>query len=157
THALVLLGRHPEAVREARRALRAAQESRGDLIALSLISLGRALLRVDREEAAEAFEGALGVRHGRPMYAYIARLGVAAGPRAARESHEVVEALAGLEAWGDRRVLAQVLAEVRALLGAHPSDARVAELAPGGTAATPAVAAVVDAASALIEQADWTD
>ncbi len=155
-HALVGLGRSAEAVREARRAARSAAEARTDLVALALLALGRALLRTDRTQAAAAFERALEVSAGRPAFTHVACLGLAGARAATRESHEVRHALAALEAWGDRRLRAYGLADVREVLG-PPAEETVAEKTAAAVSAVPAVSAMAEAAVALLEDGPWTD
>src|SRR5439155_15995170 len=74
-HALLALGRSGEAVGEGRRAVRTAPTSRSDLLALSHIALGRALLRNRSGEARVVFERALACADGRPVFEHAARLG----------------------------------------------------------------------------------
>jgi DNA-binding NtrC family response regulator/tetratricopeptide (TPR) repeat protein len=152
-HALLALGRTEEAVGEGRRAARTAPASRPDLLALSHIALGRALLRRRPTEARAAFDRALTCAAGRAVFEHAARLGRALCDGAGRDHPEVRGALAGLEAWGDRRVLASCLAEVRERLGV----ALVAEGA--GALVSPTewrgASIMVDAAVALAGEGDW--
>ena len=152
-HALLAMGRSEEAVGEGRRAVRTAPASRSDLLALSHIALGRALLRRRPGEAGVVFERALACADGRPVFEHAARLGRALCEGAGRDHPDVRGALAGLEAWGDRRVLASCLAEVRERLGvalvAEGSSALVAPTEWRGAAI------MVDAAVALAGAGDW--
>ena len=152
-HALLALGRSGEAVGEGRRAVRTAPTSRSDLLALSHIALGRALLRNRSGEARVVFERALACADGRPVFEHAARLGRALCEGAGRDHPEVRGALAGLEAWGDQRVLADCLAEVRESLG-------VGLVAEGSSGLVPptewrGAAIMVDAAVALAGPGDW--
>jgi DNA-binding NtrC family response regulator/tetratricopeptide (TPR) repeat protein len=147
-HALVTLRRFTEAVREGRRACRAGAQSRGDLVAFALLALGRALLRTDRREAAEVFERARVAADGRPGFTQAAELGLAGARGADPEGHEVRQALAGLEAWGDRRVLAFALADVREVLGRRAAGL-VAEGALAALPRLPVLSAAVDAAAVV--------
>ncbi|HEV8254127.1 MAG TPA: sigma 54-interacting transcriptional regulator, partial [Vicinamibacteria bacterium] len=152
-HALLALGRSEEGVGEGRRAVRSAPATRSDLLALSHIALGRALLRRRPSEARAAFDRALEYAAGRPVFEHAARLGRALCEGAGRDHPDVRGALAGLEAWGDRRVLAGCLAEVRERLGV----ALVAE-GPSGLVSPPewrGAAIMVDAAVALAGPGDW--
>ena len=152
-HALLALGRTEEAIGEGRRAVRTAPASRPDLLALSHIALGRALLRRRPTEARAAFDRALACAGGRAVFEHAARLGRALCDGAGRDHPDVRGALAGLEAWGDRRVLASCLAEVRERLGV----ALVAEGA--GALVSPTewrgASIMVDAAVALAGEGDW--
>jgi DNA-binding NtrC family response regulator/tetratricopeptide (TPR) repeat protein len=153
-HALLAMGRSEEAVGEGRRAVRTAPASRSDLLALSHIALGRALLRGRPGEAGAAFGRALACADGRPVFEHAARLGRALCEGAGRDHPDVRGALAGLEAWGDRRVLASCLAEVRERLGV----ALVAEGSSSGLVAPTewrGAAIMVDAAVALAGPGDW--
>jgi len=150
-HALVTLRRFTEAVREGRRAVRAASSSRDDLAAFALLALGRALLRVDRREAGAVFERARGVAQGRPGYVQVADLGIAGARGVDPDGHEVRQALAGLEAWGDRRVLAYALADVREILGRRAAGL-VAEGVLAALPRVPVLSAAVDAAAAVVSE-----
>jgi DNA-binding NtrC family response regulator/tetratricopeptide (TPR) repeat protein len=158
-HALVALGRFAEAVREGRRARGAAGTSRGDLLALALLALGRAQLRVDRHEAEAVFERARAAARGRPGFVQVALLGLAGARGADPDGHDVRHALAGLEDWGDRRVLAYSLADVREVLGRR-GGTLVAEGALGALPRVPMLSAAVDAAAAVVAEtapaARWT-
>jgi transcriptional regulator with AAA-type ATPase domain/tetratricopeptide (TPR) repeat protein len=150
-HALVTLRRFTEAVREGRRAARSSAGSRGDLAAFALLALGRALLRVDRGEAGQVFERARDVAQGRPGYVQVADLGLAGARGVDPDGHEVRQALAGLEAWGDRRVLAYALADVREILGRRAAGL-VAEGALAALPRVPVLSAAVDAAAAVVTE-----
>jgi transcriptional regulator with AAA-type ATPase domain/tetratricopeptide (TPR) repeat protein len=152
-HALVTLGRFTEAVREGRRAHRAAAHTRTDLLSLALMALGRALLRVDRREAESVFERALRDAQGRPGFVQVAQLGLAGARGADPDSHAVREALASLEAWGDRRVLAFALSDVRQVLGRR-ADGSVAEGTAAAPRRVPMLSAAVDAAEAVAAEPD---
>ncbi len=150
-HALVTLRRFTEAVREGRRACRAAADSRGDLVSFALLALGRALLRTSRREAGEVFERARGAAQGRPGYVQVADLGLAGARGVDPDGHEVRHAIAGLEAWGARRVLAYALADVREILGRRAA-ALVAEGALAALPRVPVLSAAVDAAAAVVTE-----
>ena len=150
-HALVTLRRFIEAVREGRRAARVAAGSRSDLAAFALLALGRALLRIDRREAGQVFERARAVAQGRPGYVQAADLGIAGARGVDPDGHEVRQALAGLEAWGDRRVLAYALADVREILGRR-SAGLVSEGALAALPRVPVLSAAVDAAAAVVTE-----
>jgi len=152
-HALLALGRTEEAVGEGRRAVRSAPPSRSDLLALSHIALGRALLRRRPGEARAVFDRALACAGGRAVFEHAARLGRALCEGAGRDHPDVRGALAGLEAWGDQCVLASCLAEVRERLGVG----LVAEGAAGLVPPTEwrGASIMVDAAVALAGPGDW--
>ena len=152
-HALVALGRSMEAVREGRRATRVAAGGRVDLAGMALLALGRALLRVDRGEAKTVFARAHASAEGRPPVAPLARLGLAIARGGDPEGHEVREAVAGLEAWGDRRLLAYGLADVRDVLGRRAALG-VAEGMAAALPRMPVLTAAVDAAAAVIAEAE---
>jgi DNA-binding NtrC family response regulator/tetratricopeptide (TPR) repeat protein len=135
-HALVTLGRVEEAIREARRAVRLGAPSTTHLQATAYLALGRALFRVRLTEAASAFDQALALAEGRAELACAARLGKALARGSRFDDREVRAALAGLEAWGDRRFLAYGLGDVRRVLGSAPSAAPVTASAPDRSAAT---------------------
>jgi hypothetical protein len=145
-HALVTLRRFIEAVREGRRAARAAAASRGDLAAFALLALGRALLRIDSPGGGRGLRaGARAVAQGRPGYVQAADLGIAAraesiptDTRCARPSPA-----RGL---GDRRVLAYALADVREILGRRAAGL-VSEGALAALPRVPVLSAAVDAAA----------
>jgi len=152
-HALLALGRAEEGVGEGRRAVRSAPAARADLLALSHIALGRALLRHRPVEARAAFDRALACAGGRAVFEHAARLGRALCEGAGRDHPDVRGALAGLEAWGDQCVLASCLAEVRERLGV----ALVAEGASGLVSPTDwrGASIMVDAAVILAGPGDW--
>jgi two-component system response regulator HydG len=121
-HALLVLGRGGEALRAARRAVRQAEAGPRHLRALAALTLGRALLRVDRAEARRAFarsEAWAGARHA---LTHLARLGRAlAGHRGACEEppeKDLSAALEALRAWGDERLVALSRADLAELTGA---------------------------------------
>jgi two-component system response regulator HydG len=147
-HALVALGRFTEAARESHRAWRAATPLRGELAGRALLALGRARLRLDRGEAEKAFERARAAAPGRPGLAAMAELGRVVARASGPEDHDVRQALATLEAWGDRRLLARALADVREVLGRRV-DGLVAEGALAALPRVPMLSAAVDAAVAV--------
>ena len=149
--AFLALGRVAEARREARRARKAAGPSRPDLEAMSEIVLGRVLLRMHPARAASHFEAAIARASSRPVFGHLGRLGRALARGARSDDAAVAEALSGLEAWGDGRLIAFALADVRHLLG--PTAVR--ETSPEAGSAVQAegvdaAAAIVDAAAALL-------
>lgn len=120
-HAQALLARGAlaEALRDAERALRLGRR-RPDLVMLAEIARGRALLHAGRPAEA-AFERAMAAAHSRPAFRAVAALGLALGRGLGPDTPEVRGALADIEAWGDRRILAYVRADLR--LGAAESEA----------------------------------
>ncbi len=130
-HALLDQGRSPEAVIEGRRAVRLAARSPLGLEALAWLALGRALLHAGSREAAPAFERARSGAGGRRWMEVAARLGGALARGGGPQDAEVENALAELERWGDRRILAYGLKDIQALRG----DA--APFAPGAPSSSP--------------------
>jgi transcriptional regulator with AAA-type ATPase domain/tetratricopeptide (TPR) repeat protein len=155
-HALVEMGRCPDAAAEARRALGCATPSRADLVALGQLALGRACIRLDRAAAREAFARARSSAGAHVAFEAASALGLALVDGAARDDARVQDAIAALERWGDRRVLAICLADL-------------AELAPRRAGPAPAAAteawppraegpdAIVEAAGALLAEGAWPD
>ncbi|MBI3931901.1 MAG: sigma-54-dependent Fis family transcriptional regulator [Acidobacteria bacterium] len=153
SHALLGLSRLREALREARRSLRAAPSSRGDLQALAALAMGRVLLRGRRADAGAAFERAIALCGFPSGILHAARLGraIAAGVR--RGDEEVERIVRSLEIWGDRRLLSLCLGDVACLLGPE-----------GGPRARATVRAVpdhrsdalVEAAVALTADGEWS-
>ena len=119
-HALLDRGRTQEAVIEGRRAVRLAARSPLGLEPLAWLALGRALLHAGSREAARAFDRARSGAGGRRWMEVAARLGRALARGRGSQDAEVENALADLERWGDRRILAYGLKDVRALRGAPP-------------------------------------
>lgn len=154
-HALVALGRAPEAKREARRALKVVAPCRKDLCALALVALGRAVLRTRPREAREAFDRALTQAADRPALQHLARIGRALAAGATRSDEEVGASLRALEKWGDRRILAFCLSDLRQMLGSEPCAGSmvVAECAP--VAQADGLPLLVDAAVALGGSGEW--
>jgi DNA-binding NtrC family response regulator/tetratricopeptide (TPR) repeat protein len=150
-HALLGLARFTEAVREGRRAARTATRSRPDLVALALLALGRALLRVNRREAEHVLERARLAAPGRAGLVHAAELGLAVARGGAADGHAVRQALAGLAEWGDRRYLAYGLADVRDLLGRR-SPALVAEVSGATLPRLPLLSAAIDAAGVVLSE-----
>lgn len=149
-HALVAGGRFSEALLEARRALRCAAEGAGQPQAWAQLALGRVLLRLDRRAAARHFGKARQWAGERRDLGLLARLGEALS---AGESAALRDLVSDLEAWGDRRVLALAMADLRDLVGGEPADAGSAEpaaVAPPGHAER----MLVDAALALARPGD---
>ena len=165
-HALVGQGRFADAVREARKALGVAPRLGAGLEALAHLGLGRALLRTDRSQAAVAFERVLALPAGRADLGYAARLGLALAR--AEAGREGAGALEGLESWGDRRLLAHCLTDMRELGVTVPSsgDAEAAIAGIGARAtvsplsagtAPREVTAFLDAATLLEGPEDWSE
>jgi DNA-binding NtrC family response regulator/tetratricopeptide (TPR) repeat protein len=153
-HALLRLGRVGEAVREARRARKSAPESRGDLVALSELALGRSLIASAPAAAGRAFAAARAACGERPGFGHAARLGLALVAGAGREHPDVEACVAGLEAWGDRRVLSYCLADIRAADGPGP----LPDLRGGGSSdADDGLAAFSLAAEILLGGGAWAD
>jgi DNA-binding NtrC family response regulator/tetratricopeptide (TPR) repeat protein len=158
SHVLLALGRTTEAVREARRALRlACWPARTDLRGAAELALGRALLHARRAEACPAFERALALSAARPGVARLARFGRALARGAGRDDPETREALASIEDWGDRRLLASCLEDLDRLRGPAPRAARPrAQRDPGEAHATCAAARVIgDVAVGFAGQGEW--
>jgi DNA-binding NtrC family response regulator/tetratricopeptide (TPR) repeat protein len=157
-HALVMLRRLDDAISEARRAARLAPEARRDLRLLALLARGRAILRRDRSAARESFEAALRLADSRPGPLAAARLGILVAAGAGPEAPEVRGALAALEAWGDRRLVAYALADLRAVCGAG-QDVVVEASGEPSAALPPACVSsrvLVEAAAALLGPAPWS-
>lgn len=156
THALLGMQRVDEAVREARRAVSLASASRSDLSMLALLALGRALLRGRSGEAVGAFSRAADLSASRPALAPVARLGRALARGADRRHPEVEAALGSLERWGDRRVLAYCLSDLRELFGDSPASPPP-DPPPTATVgrACAAAGALADAAICLAGEGPW--
>jgi DNA-binding NtrC family response regulator/tetratricopeptide (TPR) repeat protein len=153
-HALIELGRASDAAAEARRALAKAAPSRTDLVALGHLALGRALLRTDRRGAEPAFARARDLAGGRPAFTSAAELGLALARGEDRDEERVRLAVGGLEAWGDRRVLAYCLADLADLAPRAPAPAprtRAGSIEGGPSHA------VTAAAAALLEDGPWLE
>ncbi len=153
-HALIELGRLEDAAREARQALSRAASSRPDLAALAHLALGRALLRLDRGSAGPAFEHAGALAATRPAFAHAAALGRALAAGRDRDDADVRAAVAGLEAWGDRRVLAYCLGDLADL--APRATASVAGETASNDEAAPALV-LTDVAAALLGDEPWEE
>jgi DNA-binding NtrC family response regulator len=150
-HSLLARGDVALAVEEGRRALAVAAPSRAPLVAMSLLTLGRALLRTCRVEAARAFDEALEASADGP-FAVAARLGRALARGARDTDAEVMAALGQLESWGDRRIFSYCLSDVRELCGV---DRGLAVESRPITVADPVAEALVDAARALRAADEW--
>jgi transcriptional regulator with AAA-type ATPase domain/tetratricopeptide (TPR) repeat protein len=156
-HALVALGRVEEAVREGRRAVRLGEGLRLAVAAWAQLALGRALLRSERAAAGRCFEAALERRSGRADLAHAARVGRALAGDGERAALDLGAALEGLTVWGDRRILAYCVADVRLLLG--PGIAATGAPVPGpalagveGNGAFPEILGRCEAMRALFEE-----
>jgi DNA-binding NtrC family response regulator/tetratricopeptide (TPR) repeat protein len=145
-HALLAAQLPDEAVREARRALKAAGERRADLRGLALITLGRACLRTSARDATSAFTEAL--RLTLPCsFTEAARIGRAVASGAAADDPAIVRALDALEARGDRRILSYCLQDLRERF---PLRGQTEEpLGAGRVATDPGLSCLVAAAEAL--------
>jgi DNA-binding NtrC family response regulator/tetratricopeptide (TPR) repeat protein len=155
THALLEAGRVDDAAAEARHALARAAASRPDLVALAHLALGRALLRAgDKAAAAASFDRAAVLAATRPAFAHAAALGRAVAAGRDRDDADVRAAVEGLEAWGDRRVLASCLGDL-AELAPRPAVPIVRETAP--VEEIPSGLVLADAAAALLGEEAWDE
>ena len=153
-HALVELGRAGDAAAEARRALASAAPPRHDLAALGHLVLGRALLRTNRDAAAESFDRARAAAGAHPALAAAAAIGAALARGASRDDPAVRGGIAALEQWDDRRILALCLADLADLAPAPiVAGVRAAE----SVAEVPPSHVVTAAAAALLEDGAWAD
>lgn len=158
-HVLLASERAPEAVREARRALRLASwPARTDLRGAALLALGRALLHSGRAEAAAAFGEAAELSAPRPVVARLARLGLTLARGGGRDDSETRECLSAIEGWGDRRLLGYCLADLDRLRGPAqqpaPTLRAACEQRPGRTTCVTA-RVVSDAALAFTAPGEW--
>lgn len=154
-HALLDQGRIPEAVLEGRRAVKQAARSPLGLEPLAWLALGRALLHARSREALLAFDRARAGAGGRRWMDAAARLGGALARGGGPQDPEVENALADLERWGDRRILAFGLKDVRALGGGDAPVPRV--VVPPGPAAKACSAArsIAGALETLTGDGPW--
>ena len=156
-HALIELGRSDDAAAEGRGALAKASPSRPDLVALAHLALGRALLRGDRTAAGASFDRAGRLMADRPAFAHAAALGRALGEGRGRGDARVRAALAGLEAWGDRRVLAYCLGDL-ADIAPRPVAVALPSTTPGPSVVSAGGANVlVEAAASLLGEGPWEE
>jgi transcriptional regulator with AAA-type ATPase domain/tetratricopeptide (TPR) repeat protein len=123
SQALLAQGRVDEALRESERALQYGRR-RPDLVMLAAIARGRALLHAGRP-AAGAFQRALATAGARPAFRAVAALGLALAQGLGPEDEAVAHALAEVDAWGDRRILAYARADLR-IGAADPAPAPAA-------------------------------
>jgi DNA-binding NtrC family response regulator/tetratricopeptide (TPR) repeat protein len=144
-HALLARQCPDDAVREARRALKAAGAGRVDLRGLALLTLGRACLRASADEAATAFGEALRIALPASLLE-AARIGRAVACGASPDDPAVVRALDALEACGDRRILSYCLADLRERF---PSPGLAEPIGGGEVVTDPGLACLVTAAEAL--------
>jgi two-component system NtrC family response regulator len=158
-HALLALGQENEAVVEARRAVADAAADRPGLRAHAGLSLARVLVRTS-PAAAEKLCASLAewCRDHRGFLA-VARFGQALAGGAAQEI--LLERLADVESWGDRRVLAYCLTELR---HARPEDVEgdaaeppAAESRTPAPAVDPTARALVGAIHALADEGPWPE
>jgi DNA-binding NtrC family response regulator/tetratricopeptide (TPR) repeat protein len=144
-HALLGAGEADEALREARRALKATGE-RADLRTLGLVTLGRIQLRSGPEDARRAFAEVEGHEPAGSSLGAAARIGHAIARGAGAGDAVVQSALRTLEERGDRRILSYCLADLRAL--SHGEMPEV-PIAARPIEADPVVGCLVAAAEAL--------
>jgi len=154
---LLALGRFQEAARESERALRTAAMAGTGIEALAELTLGRALLRTRPAGAAAVFVRAERAAQLRPDLTQAARLGWALASPGPGNAARIDEALAALEQWGDRRLLAFARAEVDTLRGNPGFVLRPVRLEPRGTAERARERALVDAALALRGEGEWPE
>jgi DNA-binding NtrC family response regulator/tetratricopeptide (TPR) repeat protein len=158
SHALSSLERLEEAVREGKRAVALAPESRPDLIGMASIALGRAQLRSRQPEAAaETFRSVLAPCRRRLDLLETARLGLALTAGPSSTDPEVQRCMAALASWGDRRLVALCMGEVHRTTGeTAPVTAQTWTPAhPGGPGAL--VAAVEAALDASVQEQALAD
>jgi DNA-binding NtrC family response regulator/tetratricopeptide (TPR) repeat protein len=150
---LLALGRFAEAVLEAERALRGAAAAGEGIEALAELVVGQALLRTRRNAAEEVFVRAERAARQRPDLTHAARLGQAL---ARRDPPRSIEAeLAGLERWGDLRLLEFARVEVESLCGGRSESLRPRAVRPTTSGHSHRERALVDAALALQAEGDW--
>jgi two-component system NtrC family response regulator len=119
------------------------------------VVLGRVLLRVDRQQAEPHFEAARAGAGERLDLVFLAQIGAALARGEGRDSRRLRGALDGLVAWGDRRLLALGLADVRDLIST-PALAPTPFLGTAELAVASArERALVDVAVALSRPGDW--
>jgi DNA-binding NtrC family response regulator/tetratricopeptide (TPR) repeat protein len=154
--ALLALGRTDDAVREASRAVRLSEPRALHVTTCAQLGLGRTLLRSDRAQALAAFERTLELAPEGSDLSHAARLGRALARGEGHDGGELRAALEGLARWGDRRILAFCLADVRELIGrgAPPAGTAAATSDPG-VMCSPGEA-LVEIAERLSSAADWT-
>ncbi|MET0551950.1 MAG: sigma 54-interacting transcriptional regulator [Vicinamibacteria bacterium] len=147
-NALLGAGRPDEALREARRALKATG-ARGDLRTLALVTLGRIQLRSSANDARCSFAAAAEHEPAVSSLGTAARIGYAVACGADATAPEVQAALRALEERGDRRILSYCLGDLKIVCGA---EAEV-PIPQHSVDADPVVAALVTAAEALAGEA----
>jgi DNA-binding NtrC family response regulator/tetratricopeptide (TPR) repeat protein len=157
SHALLGLGRVAEALREARRAM-AGAGLRRELEALGALTLGRALLRTRPSDAMAAFERVLALTGRVSGFAVAARLGRALARGAGRDDEDVVLCLAGLEMWGDRRLLSLCQADLRDLTRtcARPVDGLAADALSRPLPSSSGGPAWLTAAVSIAGEGEWS-
>jgi DNA-binding NtrC family response regulator/tetratricopeptide (TPR) repeat protein len=148
-HALLGAGQADEALRDARRALKASGV-RGDLRTLALVTLGRIQLRTSAADARRSFAEAEEQEPAGTSLGAAARIGRAIAHGATAAAPEVQSALHALEERGDRRILSYCLADLRSLFGALQPEAAIESHA---IKADPLVGCLVTAAEALAVEA----
>ena len=111
----------PLAFREAK--IAGAMASAGPVAeGLADIALGRVFLRKERSRAVAPFTRAARNESLYPPLRFVARLGAALAEGVAPESHSVREAMAHIEAFGDRRIVSIVRSDLRELFGVEPPE-----------------------------------
>jgi transcriptional regulator with AAA-type ATPase domain/tetratricopeptide (TPR) repeat protein len=148
-HALLGAGRPDDALREARRALKASG-ARGDLRALALLSLGRIQLRSSAPDARASFAAAAEHEPAGSSLGAAARIGQAVACGANAAAPAVQAALRVLEERGDRRILSYCLGDLKALGGVEAADAPIPARSVDPD---PVVACLVTAAEVLAGEA----
>jgi DNA-binding NtrC family response regulator/tetratricopeptide (TPR) repeat protein len=146
----------PGALRVALRARRTAPAVRRDLVALAALAAGRVLLRAGRASAADCCAQALAAVFPGHGLAHAASLGLVLARRGERDLSDVTEALRGLERWGDRRLLALCLEDLRMRI---PAAAPPPPALPPGEAAPAALDAALDlvlSAACALHEGNWT-
>ncbi|HET9317365.1 MAG TPA: hypothetical protein VFQ51_17370, partial [Vicinamibacteria bacterium] len=143
-HALLARQCSEDAVREARRALKAGT-GRADMRGLALLTLGRACLRGSAADASAAFGEALRLALPASLLE-AARIGSAVASGAAPDDPAIVRALDALEACGDRRILSYCLADLRERF---PQRGPVEPIGAGPVVTDPGLSCLVAAAEAL--------
>jgi DNA-binding NtrC family response regulator/tetratricopeptide (TPR) repeat protein len=146
SHALLGAGHSAEALREGRRALKAAGRCR-ELQARALLSIGRIhFIRTEVAEAREAFARAQALAPPDSSVYPASRIGHAVACGGDARSPEVQAGLRTLEERGDRRILSYCLADLQRRFGADalPLPANARPVTPD-----PDVASLVAAAEAI--------
>ena len=149
-HALLGTGRPDEALREARRALKATG-ARADLRTLALVTQGRIQLRSNADDARCSFAAAAEHEPEGSSLGAAARIGHAVALGGGATSPDVQRALRMLEDRGDRRILSYCLGDLQVLCGSEPA---AAPIPARQVDADPVASCLVTAAAALSSEAD---